>query len=140
MRLRILPAGWVLFAGDLVAFVLFDYLGKLEHHLPVTFWGLVEMIAPFFIGWLVAAGLFKSYGQRAYSTPWRLLVSTLLTWTIAAPIGLVIRAWWLDTPITMIFAVVAYVITLAFLLGWRIPYAIGYAIWKRRGNPNLPSA
>lgn len=131
MRLRILPAGYVLLVGDLVAFLLFAYYGKLAHHLSVTFVGLLETLAPFLIGWIIAMLLFRSYSVRAYDTAGRLLLSTLLTWTVAAPIGLILRSWWTGVPITLVFASVAYFITLAFILGWRIPYAIVYAIKKR---------
>ncbi|MGG1661210.1 DUF3054 domain-containing protein [Brevibacillus sp. NRS-1366] len=133
MRLRILPAGCILLVGDLVAFLLFAYYGKLAHHLPVTFVGLLETLAPFLLGWIIAIFLFRSYSVRAYETAGRLLVSTLLTWTVAAPIGLVLRSWWTGVPITLVFASVAYFITLAFLLGWRVPYAIVFAI-KKRGS------
>lgn len=131
MRLRISPAGYVLFAGDLVAFLLFVYYGKLAHHLPVTFIGMLETLAPFLIGWLIAMLLFRSYSPRAYESAGRLLLSTLLTWTVAAPIGLVLRSWWTGVPITLLFTAVTYFITLAFLLGWRIPFAIVFALKKR---------
>ncbi|GED72272.1 hypothetical protein BRE01_59740 [Brevibacillus reuszeri] len=131
MRLRILPAGYVLLVGDLVAFLLFVYYGKLAHHLPVTFIGIMETLTPFLIGWIVAMLLFRSYSPRAYETAGRLLLSTLLTWTVAAPIGLVLRAWWTGVPITLIFTAVTYFITLAFLLGWRVPFAIVFALKKR---------
>lgn len=131
MRLRISPAGYVLLTGDLVAFLLFVYYGKLAHHLPVTFIGMLETLAPFLIGWLIAILLFRSYSPRAYESAGRLLLSTLLTWTVAAPIGLVLRSWWTGVPITLLFTAVTYFITLAFLLGWRVPFAIVLALKKR---------
>jgi hypothetical protein len=137
MRLRIMPAGYLLLAGDLVAFLLFAYYGKLAHHLPVTILGLLETLVPFMIGWAVAVFLFGSYRLRAYETWWRLLLSTLMTWTVAAPIGLVIRSLLTDTPITLLFASVAYFITLAFLLGWRIPFAIVYALRSRSSRAGV---
>ncbi|WNC12331.1 DUF3054 domain-containing protein [Brevibacillus brevis] len=131
MRLRISPAGYVLLVGDLVAFLLFAYYGKLAHHLPVTVLGILDTLAPFLAGWVVACFLFRSYRQNAYESFGRLLLSTFLTWTVAAPIGLVLRTWWTGIPMTWLFTWVAYLITLAFLLGWRILFAIGYAIRKR---------
>lgn len=131
MRLRISPAGYVLLTGDLVAFLLFVYYGKLAHHLPVTFIGMLETLAPFLIGWLIAMLLFRSYSPRAYESAGRLLLSTLLTWTVAAPIGLVLRSWWTGVPITLLFTAVTYFITLGFLLGWRVPFAIVFALKKR---------
>jgi Protein of unknown function (DUF3054). len=131
MRLRILPTGFVLLVGDLVAFLLFAYYGKLAHNLPVTIWGIGETLAPFLIGWIVAMFVFRTYGERAYSSWWRQLLTMLFTWTLAAPIGLLIRAWWTGVPITLIFAAVAYFVTLAFLLGWRLPFAIVHLLWKK---------
>lgn len=131
MRLRISPAGYVLLVGDLVAFLLFAYYGKLAHHLPVTVLGILDTLAPFLAGWVFACFLFRSYRQNAYESFGRLLLSTFLTWTVAAPIGLVLRTWWTGIPMTWLFTWVAYLITLAFLLGWRILFAIGYAIRKR---------
>jgi len=130
MRLRILPAGYVLLTGDLVAFLLFAYYGKLAHHLPVSLMGLLETLAPFLLGWIVAMIFFRSYSQRAYGSFGRLLLSTFLTWTIACPIGLVIHSLWTGAPMTWVFSWVAYVITFAFLLGWRIPFSVVYSICK----------
>ncbi|MGN7470401.1 DUF3054 domain-containing protein [Brevibacillus sp. SAFN-007a] len=131
MRLRILPAGCVLFAGDLVAFLLFVYYGKLAHNLPVTLLGIGETLAPFLIGWIIAILVFRTYAERAYSSWGRQLLTMLFTWTLAAPIGLLIRSWWTGVPITLIFAGVTYFVTLAFLLGWRLPFALAHALWKR---------
>ncbi|GEC88434.1 DUF3054 domain-containing protein [Brevibacillus brevis] len=131
MRLRLSLPGYLLLLGDLIAFVLFVYYGKIIHNYPVTVMGIIETLAPFLVGWIVAILLFKSYGQRTYESAGRQLLSVLITWTVAAPIGLLIRSWWTGVPITLIFAGVTYFITLAFLLGWRVPFAIGYAIYKR---------
>ncbi|KQL44574.1 hypothetical protein AN963_24605 [Brevibacillus choshinensis] len=131
MRLRILPAGFVLLVGDLIAFLLFAYYGKLAHHMPVSLLGILDTLAPFLVGWIVAILVFRSYGYKAYASFGSLLLFTLLTWTLAAPIGLVVRVWWTGIPMTWTFTWVAYVITLAFLLGWRILFAIGYAICRR---------
>ncbi|MGG4453911.1 DUF3054 domain-containing protein [Brevibacillus porteri] len=132
MRLRLSPPGYLLLLGDLIAFVLFVYYGKIIHNYPVTLMGMIETLAPFLVGWIIAILLFKSYGQRTYESAGRQLLSALITWTVAAPIGLLIRSWWTGVPTTLIFAGVTYFITLAFLLGWRVPFAIGYAIYKRK--------
>ncbi|EJL22067.1 DUF3054 domain-containing protein, partial [Brevibacillus sp. BC25] len=125
MRLRLSTPGYLLLLGDLIAFVLFVYYGKIIHNYPVTVMGIIETLAPFLVGWIIAILLFKSYGQRTYESAGRQLLSSLITWTVAAPIGLLIRSWWTGVPITLIFAGVTYFITLAFLLGWRVPFAIG---------------
>lgn len=139
MKLRILPAGYVLFAGDLLAFLLFAYYGKLAHHLPVSFLGLLDTLAPFLVGWLVAIFVFRSYGPKSYRSFGWLMLSTFLTWTLAAPIGLVLRAWWTGVPMTWVFTWVAYVITFAFLLGWRVLFAIGFSLSKSKQHKLVKS-
>jgi hypothetical protein len=131
MRVRLLPAGFLLLVGDLVAFLLFAYYGKLAHHMPVSLLGILDTLAPFLVGWIAAILVFQSYAYKAYASFGWLLLSTLFTWTLAAPIGLAVRVWWTGMPLTWTFSWVAYVITLAFLLGWRILFAIGYAICRR---------
>ncbi|WP_432774128.1 DUF3054 domain-containing protein [Brevibacillus gelatini] len=131
MRLRLSPTGCVLLAGDLIAFVLFVYYGKLAHNLPVTFLGICETLAPFLIGWIIAILVFRTYAERTCSSWGRQLVTMLFSWTLAAPIGLLIRSWWTGVPMTLIFSGVTYFVTLAFLLGWRLPFALFHALWKR---------
>ncbi|EST52370.1 hypothetical protein T458_15435 [Brevibacillus panacihumi W25] len=128
---RIMPAGYVLFAGDLVAFWLFVYIGKGIHQLPITFLGMLETLAPFLLAWLVASFLLKSYQNKRYVNAWSNLLFTFLTWTLAAPIGLLLRSWWTGVPLTWIFAEVTYLVTFLFLLGWRVPFAIVYAVRGR---------
>ncbi|MCC0563771.1 DUF3054 domain-containing protein [Brevibacillus borstelensis] len=125
------PAGYVLLAGDLAAFLLFTYYGKLAHGLPATASGIMETLAPFLLAWILVALFFHPYRRRSLEKAGTQLLNVLLMWTIAAPIGLVIRTLWLGTPLTWLFAAVAYFIMLAFLLGWRIPFAIVYALIRR---------
>ncbi|MFD2371484.1 DUF3054 domain-containing protein [Brevibacillus sp. GCM10020057] len=131
MKLRVSRAGWVLLAGDLFAFLLFAYYGKLAHHLPVSIPGLLDTLAPFLLGWILAITWFRTYSERAYRSFGRLLLFTFLSWTVACPIGLVIRAWWTGVPMTWVFSWVAYLITFAFLLGWRVPFSIVYALRRQ---------
>ncbi|MGQ7277054.1 DUF3054 domain-containing protein [Brevibacillus thermoruber] len=128
-------AGYVLFTGDLAAFLLFTYYGKRAHGLPADAPGILETAAPFLLGWLAAALLLRLYSPNAYERPGRLILITVAAWTVAAPLGLIIRALWLGTPITLMFAAVAYGIMLVFLLGWRIPFGIVHALIRRRTAP-----
>ncbi|MEJ8548602.1 DUF3054 domain-containing protein [Brevibacillus borstelensis] len=128
------PAGYVLLAGDLAAFLLFTYYGKLAHGLPATASGIMETLAPFLLAWIVVALLLHPYRHQSWEKAGRQLLNTLLMWTLAAPIGLVIRSLWLGTPLTWLFAAVAYFIMLAFLLAWRIPFAVVCALIQRRSQ------
>ncbi|USG68121.1 DUF3054 domain-containing protein [Brevibacillus ruminantium] len=125
------PAGYVLLAGDLVAFWLFTYYGKLAHGLSTNLSGMLETLGPFLFAWILVALFLHPYQRQSWERAGKQLWFALLMWTIAAPIGLLLRFLWTGVPPTWLFTAVAYFIMLAFLLGWRIPFAIAYA-WIRR--------
>jgi biotin transporter BioY len=126
----------VLIVGDLAAFLLFTYYGKRAHGLPADAAGILATAAPFLLGWLAAALLLGVYRPHRYERPGKLILITVAAWTVAAPIGLIIRALWLGTPITLMFAVVAYGLMLMFLLGWRIPFGFVHTLIRRRNTPH----
>ncbi|QQE76319.1 DUF3054 domain-containing protein [Brevibacillus composti] len=125
------PAGIVLLAGDLAAFILFTYYGKIAHGLPTHWAGILETMAPFLLGWISAGLLLQPYRRETLERAARQLGNVLVMWTLAAPIGILIRYLWQGQPPTWLFIAVAYFVMLAFLLAWRIPFAAAYA-WRRR--------
>ncbi|WP_435096485.1 DUF3054 domain-containing protein [Halarchaeum sp. P4] len=78
VRLFVLP--------DLVAILAFVLVGEYQHEMlaytlthPLRFLGVV---APFLVGWAVAASVLRAYSTRARS--WRGLIGwTLLSWVVA---------------------------------------------------------
>jgi hypothetical protein len=121
----------VLLLGDIAAFLLFTCIGKQAHHLPVHFAGVLGTAAPFLFTWIGAGGLLGVYRPDAYAGIKRSIIVTLKAWTVAGPLAILIRSILLQTPITLMFATVAYAIMLAFLLGWRVSFAFLHG-WLRR--------
>lgn len=113
----------VLFTGDLVAFLLFTIAGKQAHQLDVTITGVFTTAAPFWLAWVAVGTWLGVYRPRAYTGVGRAAWSTIMAWSVAGPLGVLIRSILLDTPITLLFTAVAYGFMLIFLLVWRVSFA-----------------
>ncbi|MEM9777922.1 MAG: DUF3054 domain-containing protein [Chloroflexota bacterium] len=124
---------FVLIAGDLIALLLFVFIGQIQHGLlddanPLlnvlnTAWifALVWLI----VGWFV--GAFPS-DEMAF-TRRNLIDKSLNAWLITTLIGVVIRAFWIDSAVIFrSFAIATVVFGLLFLWAWRIPFLL----WQRR--------
>jgi hypothetical protein len=112
-RTRISP--FVLAAGDAVAIVLFAVIGLANHDEGITLAGIVRNAGPVLIAFAVVAPFAKTYARPG-------LRSLLVTWAIAVPLGVVIRAVALDRPADgsqVTFGIVTMIATLVLLLAWR---------------------
>ena len=109
-----LPA-WAIATGDAAAIVLFVLVGLRNHDEGITVAGLARTALPILGAWFAVAPFARTYARPGLRT-------LLVTWAIAVPIGVAIRAIALhrtadDSQLT--FGVVALIATLVFLLAWR---------------------
>ena len=112
-RVRISP--FVLAAGDALAIVLFSVIGLANHDEGITVGGIVRNSGPILAAFAVVAPFARTYTKPG-------LRSLLVTWAIAVPIGVVIRAIALDRPADgsqATFAIVTMITTLILLVAWR---------------------
>ncbi len=109
--------------GDAVVFLIFSWLGRNSHHEAADVAALPNVVgtaAPFLIAWFAVAGFRGMYTKGASTaTPGRAVARTALTWCIAGPLGLALRALILRRGIPPSFAIVALLTNLILLLGWR---------------------
>ncbi|WP_227376141.1 DUF3054 domain-containing protein [Haladaptatus halobius] len=111
-----------LVVGDLLVLATFLAIGELRHDVnpitsPLVF---ADTIAPFFIGWLVAALALGTYGSRARQSVRDAVLLAGGTWIVAASIGLLLRSTRFfhgDSPLT--FAAVVTGFGLLFFVVWR---------------------
>jgi hypothetical protein len=102
-------------AGDVAAIVLFAVVGLLNHDEGITAAGLARNVLPIIGVWFAIApftGVYKRPGFRTMA----------VTWAIAVPIGVAIRAVALHRAADehqVAFAIVTLLVTLAFLSAWR---------------------
>lgn len=126
-------SGLRLAVGDAFAIVLFVVLGLTSHDEGVTASGIARTALPLLGAWFVVAIAANTYTRPSLRT-------LLLTWAIAIPIGVVIRAIALDRPADgsqLAFAIVALTVTLVFLLAWRGLAAVLASRARKRKNPGV---
>lgn len=126
----------ILLAGDLAAILLFVFMGQQDHDTvdvnnPLL--GLVKSAAPFLTAWLVVAFIVRAYPKADAFTIRRLLTSGLNAWLIAAPIGLMLRAFVLGRGgIPVIFMLLTLLVAGAFILIWRLLFGLGWQYRQKR--------
>ena len=115
----------LLAVGDVVIFMFFAFTGR-ETHAPGDANLIVNALPTlltFLIVWFTIATLGRVYRSGVISNPRSALLRTLITWIIAAPIAIVIRAIILQrTAIPWQFVAVTVGLVGILLLAWHGGY------------------
>ena len=123
----------ILAAGDIIALLLFVFIGQADHQTndannPIG--SLIFAGAPFLLAWLVTAFALGAYRAEVL-TPRNMLTRSLTAWFIALPIGIVLRALLLGRAvIPTAFILVAFAFGGLFVIGWRMIFVF---VLKWRG-------
>ncbi len=116
----------LLIGGDVIAFLVFAAIGRRSHGEAAGLDALFQVAAtaaPFIAGWLAVAPFVGSYRQTATSGVGPMFQRTLLTWLLAWPLGLLLRALLLQRDIPQSFAIVVLITNTILLGGWRLLFA-----------------
>lgn len=119
------PRPWrvaLLVVGDVVVFLVFAAAGRANHQEAQSLAGVAMTAAPFLAAWLAVApwiGAFGCAGSAESTRPRRLLPRTAISWVLAGPLGVVLRAIVVGHGVVPSFAVVAFVVNAVLLLVWR---------------------
>lgn len=123
-------------AGDLLALLAFVYIGQRDHGLVDAanpLWGVLWTAAPFVLVWLPVGLWLGIFPQGGPVNTRSLLVRSLNAWLVAAPLGVVLRAFLLGRAVIPTSFLVA---TLGFgglfVLGWRLLFVWAYLFWEKR--------
>ena len=120
-----------LVVGDIISFVVFTVVGQSNHKEAVSLTSVVTIAVPFLVAWFVVAPFLGAFGRRASAATTRpipLLPRTALSWVVAWPVALLLRAIVFHGVITPAFAIVALIINMIFLLAWRGVASV--AFWR----------
>ncbi len=118
---------FILLLGDALALLIFIILGQLEHQ-TVNFLRALLQTLLFGLPWLVAGWLLGIFPNGQTMKLRTMLLRSVNVWFVAAPLGLMLRAWALNHPaIPAIFMLATYGLGAIFVLGWRLIFAW---IWK----------
>ena len=118
------PRRTSLLLGDTLMFLIFAVVGRTFHTMQNSAMGVLGVAFPFLAGWLLAGAITHAYGARATSSPARAARNALVTWVLAVPLGLAIRALILGRPSQSAFVTVVVIYTLVALVGWRVLYSL----------------
>lgn len=126
-----------LILGDTLTLLLFVSIGQVDHALvdaenPVR--GILLAALPFVIPWLVTAAVLGTYRVSEPELLWHISLWRLTNaWLVAAPLGIVLRALWLDRAvIPTAFLLAALGFGGAMLLVWRLAYMLVWRIHSKR--------
>lgn len=106
-------------AGDIIMFGLFAAIGRRAHNEPTSLGEIVQIAAPFAIGWLAVAPWFKLFRPEVYTAPGVALRRTAAAWALAAPLGLALRTFGWNREFKVAFAITTFIFNLTLLLIWR---------------------
>jgi hypothetical protein len=118
--------------------LLFVYIGQRDHEMVDEARPLLGLLLPtalFAAPWVVSGILLGSYqtgkGIRAF------MARALNTWLVAAPLGLLLRAYVLGRAvIPTVFITAALGFGGAMILGWRLVFALGQS-WRQKRQPEV---
>ncbi len=127
----------VLIVGDALSFLVFAAIGRMSHSESVGLFEVAKVAAPFMLGWFLVAPLIGAYragaaaqpatseqpGKQRFGLPSSLLGRTALAWLVAWPLGLGLRAFFLQTRIPLTFSLITFITNLLLLMGWRSVFA-----------------
>jgi hypothetical protein len=116
-----------LVAGDAIVFLIFSAIGRNSHAEAAGFAALpqiIETAAPFMLGWFIVAPFTGAYRTDLTSTPRQMIGRTALTWLVAWPIGLGLRALIRQSGIPLTFAAITFITVLVLTGIWRLAFAL----------------
>ncbi|MFQ5576002.1 MAG: DUF3054 domain-containing protein [Anaerolineae bacterium] len=129
----------ILPVGDIIALLLFMSLGQRDHNTvdpvhPVL--GLLVLTAEFVLPWIVAGWLLGAFPRRKVPGRGTFLARSLNAWLVAAPLGLLLRAFVLSRAvIPTLFMVVTVGLGGMFVIGWRLIFFEVRRAAGRRSGP-----
>lgn len=120
---------WPMALGDVVLLVLVFASGTVRHNGLDVLWTeplyTLATIAPFLVGWAVAAPLLGAYHPRTRASLGWAVGAVVPAWLVADALALGLRATpWLHGGVSPVFALVTVVTGIGGLIVWRIVYAL----------------
>ncbi len=113
----------LLVLGDVLALAAFIAVGLANHNRTENLIADITRIgAPFLLGWFVVAALLGAY--RPVQGRGNFMLRSALAWVLGIGVGLLLRNTVFGSNFSPVFAIISYVFTGLFLLGWRGLYAL----------------
>lgn len=125
---------WPMALGDIVVLTLVFASGTVRHNGLNVLWTeplySLATIAPFLIGWAVAAPLLGAYRPRTRTSLRWAVVPVVPVWVVANALALGLRVTpWLHGGVSPVFALVTLVTGAGGLVLWRVVFGLARARW-----------
>ena len=127
-----------LLGGDLLVLVAFAVLGRRSHGESAGLAAAGEVFGtalPFLVAWLLTAPLFGALGRPTGNPFAHGVGRTALTWLVALPIGLLLRALMIGRWSPLSFAITTLLVNLVMLGGWRLLFVFFEQQRAKRRDP-----
>lgn len=129
-------APWILLAGDLLAILLFVFIGQRDHNTVDTaqpLLGVLRTAFPFLLVWLIVVWPVRAVPLQAAEMRLPLLLGRAVNaWLIAAPLALMLRGFLLGgRTIPPAFMLVTLALGSLFVLVWR---GVFWLFWQKVGR------
>ena len=111
--------------GDVLIFILFSYLGKLQHQLDSSLFPVLYTAFPFLVTWLLVVLFITKLDHDKLTQIRYIIVNTSATWIVAGPLGLLLRTIMEGRLTNLTFIIVTLGTVYLFLLACRILFYIG---------------
>ncbi|HBY98901.1 MAG: DUF3054 domain-containing protein [Ardenticatenaceae bacterium] len=119
----------LLVIGDVIAFVVFAWIGRRSHAEAAGLDAIAQTLGtavPFIAAWFLISPVTGTFGTEL--GPARMAGRTALGWLLVWPAALLLRALALQRGVPLIFALITGVTNLVLLVGWRSVFAW---LWRR---------
>lgn len=129
-------APWIVLAGDLLAILLFVFIGQRDHNTVDTaqpLLGVLRTAFPFLVVWLIVVWPVRAVPLQAAEMRLPLLLGRAVNaWLIAAPLALMLRSFLLGgRAIPPAFMLVTLALGGLFVLVWR---GVFWLFWQKVGR------
>ena len=124
----------ILLCGDIIIFLLFSFLGKLEHGLELTLYSVLYTASPFIVSWLLIVFLVRRSLHLDEASILLQVRNTLMLWIPACFLAMGIRGLLEGMLPSLMFTSVTLGLVFIILIMWRILYIVSNRIgfWTRR--------
>lgn len=120
--------------GDVIALVAWVVVGLESHHMSSNWlMSILRVVAPFIIGWFVVAPLVGAYRPTLFNQPGPFMRHSALAWLGSVCLGLLLRATVFGSGFVPTFALVTFIVTAVFVLGWRA----AWIFFRRRQQQHI---
>ncbi len=117
---------WLLITGDVVLLLILAVIGFLSHGRSPLTPRLFTTFGAFLLAWLWVAVPLGLFHVSPSGDPVRLAGRVVWAWSLAAPLGALIRAWWLGRTAPFAFVLVTFGL-----------YALSFALWRTLINHRI---